>query len=88
MVLPAHSGDSGPEQAIDLAISESPRFTGRAVAALYCDEKRLAKSGRAFACAELALEYGFTDVDCKQPPVIRSHDDAARALPSLFNARG
>jgi dehydrogenase/reductase SDR family protein 1 len=88
MVLPAHAGDSGPEQAIDLAISESPRFTGRAVAALFLDEKRQAKSGRAFACAELALEYGFTDVDGRQPPVIRSHEDAAKALPSLFNAQG
>ena len=88
MVLPAHAGETGPEQVIDLAISESPRFTGRAVAALFRDEKRQAKSGRAFARAELALEYGFSDVDGKQPPVIRNHDDAAKALPSLFNAQG
>jgi dehydrogenase/reductase SDR family member 1 len=85
MVLPAHEGDSGPEQVIDLASSESPRFTGRAVAALYQDEKRQMKSGRAFTCAELALEYGFSDDGGVQPPVIRSHDDAAKALPSLFN---
>jgi len=87
MVLPRHHGDVGPEQAIDLVISESPRFTGRAVAALYADEKRLEKSGRAFACAELALHYGFTDLDGRQPPVIRSQQDAALALPSLFNAQ-
>jgi NAD(P)-dependent dehydrogenase (short-subunit alcohol dehydrogenase family) len=85
MVLPRHAGDEGPEQAIDLAISESPRFTGRAVAALYRDEKVLEKSGRAYACAELALAYGFTDEDGRQPPVIRSSEDAAKALPSLFN---
>jgi NAD(P)-dependent dehydrogenase (short-subunit alcohol dehydrogenase family) len=87
MVLPVHAGEPGPEQAIDLAISESPRFTGRAVAALHLDEKRQAKTGRAFACAELALEYGFTDEDGKQPPVIRTNDDAAKLLPSLFNAQ-
>jgi len=87
MVLPRHEGDEGPQQAIDLVISESPRFTGRAVAGLYRDEKRLEKTGRAFACSELALHYGYTDVDGTQPPVIRSQDDAARALPSLFNAR-
>jgi NAD(P)-dependent dehydrogenase (short-subunit alcohol dehydrogenase family) len=87
MVLPAHAGDTGPQQVIDLAISESPRFTGRAVAALYRDEKRQAKSGRAFACAELALEYGFTDDDGVQPPVIRNQHDAAKALPSLFNVQ-
>ena len=33
MVLPKHEGDDGPDQAIDLVISESPRFSGRAVAA-------------------------------------------------------
>jgi len=85
MVLPRHEGDDGPEQAIDLAISESPRFTGRAVAALYRDPKLLEKSGRAFACAELALAYGYPDEDGNQPPVIRSNADAAAALPSLFN---
>jgi NAD(P)-dependent dehydrogenase (short-subunit alcohol dehydrogenase family) len=85
MVMPRHEGDDGPEQAIDLSISESPRFTGRAVAALFCDEKAHSKSGRAFSCAELALEYGYTDEDGNQPPVIRNQDDAARALPSLFN---
>ena len=77
----------GPDQAIDLVISESPRFTGRAVAALHADEKRLEKTGRAFACAELALHYGFTDVDGQQPPVIRSQEDVAEALPRLFNAQ-
>ena len=87
MVMPRHEGDDGPEQAIDLSISESPRFTGRAVAALFCDEKVQSKSSRAFACAELALEYGYTDEDGNQPPVIRNQDDAARALPSLFNAQ-
>jgi NAD(P)-dependent dehydrogenase (short-subunit alcohol dehydrogenase family) len=86
MVLPRHEGDAGPEQTVDLAISESPRFTGRAVAALFADEKRLDKTGGAFACAELALQYGFTDLDGNQPPVMRSQEDMAEALPSLFNA--
>jgi NAD(P)-dependent dehydrogenase (short-subunit alcohol dehydrogenase family) len=85
MVLPRHEGDDGPDQAIDLVISESPRFTGRAVAALYLDQGRLEKTGKAFACAELANHYGFTDIDGLQPPVIRSQADAAAALPSLFN---
>jgi NAD(P)-dependent dehydrogenase (short-subunit alcohol dehydrogenase family) len=80
MVLPDE-----PDQAIPLEISESPRFSGRAVAALYQDEKRGEKSGQAFACSELALQYGYTDIDGKQPPVIRNQEDAAAALPSLFN---
>lgn len=85
MVLPRHEGDEGPEQAIDLIISESPRFTGRAVAALFADEKLLEKTGQSFACAELASQYGFTDIDGAQPPIIRNQEDAAAALPSLFN---
>jgi NAD(P)-dependent dehydrogenase (short-subunit alcohol dehydrogenase family) len=85
MVLPKHEGDEGADQAIDLAISESPRFTGRAVASIYLDEERLEKTGRALACSELALEYRYTDLDGNQPPVIRSQIDAAKALPSLFN---
>ena len=85
MVLPQHDGDTGPEQAIDLVISESPRFTGCAIAEVYADEKRLDKTGKAFACAELAVEYGFKDIDGAQPPVIRNQADAAAALPSLFN---
>ncbi len=85
MVLPRHTGDEGPEQAIDLIISESPRFTGMAVAALYQDENRLQRSGGAYACAALALEYGYLDIDGNQPPVITNQEQAAEALPSLFN---
>jgi hypothetical protein len=47
--------------------AESPRFTGRAVAALAADPHVLARSGRAFAARELALEYGFRDVDGRLP---------------------
>ncbi len=79
MVLPDH------DQTIGLEHSESPRFSGMAVAALHTDEKVMDKTGRAFTCAELALEYGYTDLDGKQPPVMRSFKDSAAALPSLFN---
>jgi dehydrogenase/reductase SDR family protein 1 len=48
--------------------AESPRFTGRAVVALASDPNRLEKTGRVHICYELAHEYGFTDVDGRQPP--------------------
>ena len=51
----------------DLSNSESPEFTGRAVAALATDPELLALSGRALVAAELAREYGFSDVDGRQP---------------------
>jgi len=49
------------------AISESPRFVGRAVAALAADPDRRQRNGGSFSSGELALEYGFTDVDGSRP---------------------
>ncbi len=51
----------------DLSNSESPQFIGRAVAALATDPQVMNKSGRTLVAAALALEYGFTDIDGKQP---------------------
>ena len=53
--------------AFDLRNSESPQFIGRAVAALAADPDVLQKTGRILIAAALAREYGFTDVDGKQP---------------------
>jgi NAD(P)-dependent dehydrogenase (short-subunit alcohol dehydrogenase family) len=47
--------------------SESPRFVGRAVAALAADPNVLAKTGQLWSSWELAREYGFTDTDGKRP---------------------
>jgi len=49
------------------AISESPRFVGRAVAALAADPHLHERNGGSFSSGELAREYGFTDVDGSQP---------------------
>jgi len=51
----------------DLSNSESPQFIGRAVAALAADPYVSLKSGQVLVAAALALEYGFTDIDGKQP---------------------
>ena len=53
-------------------VSESPEFSGRAIAALYMDETRMDKSGRVYVVAELAEEYGFDDVDGTRPASLRS----------------
>ncbi len=52
---------------LDLSNSESPQFIGRAVAALASDPDVMVKSGQALVVATLAQEYGFTDIDGKQP---------------------
>ncbi len=51
----------------DLSNSESPQFIGRAVAGLLADPDIMQKSGQILVAAALALEYGFTDIDDKQP---------------------
>lgn len=53
------------------AISESPAFVGRAVAALAADPERRRFHGRSTSSGELAREYGFTDLDGSQPDAWR-----------------
>jgi NAD(P)-dependent dehydrogenase (short-subunit alcohol dehydrogenase family) len=50
-----------------VAISETPRFVGRAVAALAADTDVHRHNGGSFSSGGLAREYGFTDVDGSQP---------------------
>jgi NAD(P)-dependent dehydrogenase (short-subunit alcohol dehydrogenase family) len=50
-----------------VAISESPRFVGRAVAALAADPDAQRHNGGSFSSGGLAQEYGFTDVDGSRP---------------------
>ena len=47
--------------------SETPRYTGRAIAALAADPAVGAKAGMALFTDDLAQMYGFTDVDGSQP---------------------
>ena len=51
----------------DLSNSESPEFTGRAIAALAADADVMRRSGQVLVAAALAREYGFTDIDGKTP---------------------
>lgn len=52
---------------LDLSNSESPRFIGRAVAALASDPGILSESGSVIVAAEAAKRYGFDDIDGKRP---------------------
>lgn len=47
--------------------SETPFYVGRAVAALAADPKVLDKTGQTLASWDLAVEYGFQDMDGSQP---------------------
>ena len=51
-----------------LARTESPRYVGRAVAALAADPRVMRRSGGIHRVADLAAEYGFTDIDGRVVP--------------------
>jgi NAD(P)-dependent dehydrogenase (short-subunit alcohol dehydrogenase family) len=53
------------------AISESPAYVGRAVAALAADPAVSRWSGRSLSSGQLAKVYGFTDVDGSRPDAWR-----------------
>ena len=52
-------------------ISETPRYTGRAVAALAADPDRARWNGASLSSGGLARVYGFTDVDGSRPDAWR-----------------
>ena len=52
---------------LDLSNSESPQFTGRAIAHLYADPQRHRRTGDVIVAAAFAREVGFTDVDGRRP---------------------
>jgi NAD(P)-dependent dehydrogenase (short-subunit alcohol dehydrogenase family) len=53
------------------AISESPAFVGRAVAALAQDPDRARWNGQSLSSGQLAKVYGFTDLDGSRPDAWR-----------------
>ena len=53
------------------AISESPAFVGRAVAALAQDPDVSRWNGKSLSSGQLAKIYGFTDLDGSQPDAWR-----------------
>jgi NAD(P)-dependent dehydrogenase (short-subunit alcohol dehydrogenase family) len=60
-----------PTAPADFALSESPRYVGRAVAALAADPDRARWNQRSTTSGRLASEYGFTDVDGSRPDLWR-----------------
>jgi NAD(P)-dependent dehydrogenase (short-subunit alcohol dehydrogenase family) len=55
----------------DLSGTESPEYLGRCVRALAEDADVMRRSGQVFTVGDLAREYGFTDVDGRQPEGFR-----------------
>lgn len=51
----------------DMSNSESTEFTGLAISALATDPNVIKKTGTRQIAAQIALDYGYTDIDGKQP---------------------
>ena len=66
-VLAGHKTDEAHwQERPALARTESPRYLGRAVAALAGDAQVLDKTGQVLRVGDLARAYGFTDIDGRQ----------------------
>lgn len=63
---PDRGGDL-PTAPPGFADSESPRFVGRGIAAIAADKDRARWNQGSVTSADLAREYGFTDIDGRQP---------------------
>jgi NAD(P)-dependent dehydrogenase (short-subunit alcohol dehydrogenase family) len=59
------------EQVPHFAISETPHFVGRAVAAIAADPGRARWNGMSLSSGDVAKEYGFTDLDGSRPDAWR-----------------
>jgi NAD(P)-dependent dehydrogenase (short-subunit alcohol dehydrogenase family) len=61
----------GMAEQLKSAAGSSPEFPGRVIAALAADPNIMARTGGTFINAELAAEYGVTDVDGNTIPSLR-----------------
>jgi NAD(P)-dependent dehydrogenase (short-subunit alcohol dehydrogenase family) len=69
IILAAHQTDEQHwQERPALARTESPRYLGRAVAALAADSAVHGKTGKVWLVGDLAREYGFTDIDGRVVP--------------------
>jgi NAD(P)-dependent dehydrogenase (short-subunit alcohol dehydrogenase family) len=59
----------------DFALSETPRYVGRAIASLAADPDRARWNQQSLTSGELAKVYGFTDVDGTAPDVWRKMEE-------------
>jgi NAD(P)-dependent dehydrogenase (short-subunit alcohol dehydrogenase family) len=72
----------------DPAVGCSPEFPGRVIAALAADPEVMKRSGGTFIAAELAGDYGITDVDGSVIPSLRAERGAPIWRPIAEAGRG
>jgi len=60
----------------DFALSETPRYVGRAIVSLALDPNRARWNQQSVSSGQLAREYGFTDVDGTSPDIWRQMEES------------
>lgn len=66
---PSRTQSGQPIAPPDFALSESPRYVGRAIVSLALDPDRARWNQQSVSSGELARVYGFTDVDGTSPDI-------------------
>lgn len=67
----------------DLAISDTPEFTGRAIAYLAADPEIMQRTGQTLPVVQLAHDYGFADTDGHQPEIDEYTEQWVRKLAAI-----
>jgi len=69
---------------LDLSYAETPHFPGRGVVALASDSDPMKRTGQAFWVADLARDYGFTDIDGTIPDAEKLHEQLKHGAPEFW----
>ncbi len=69
---------------LDMRYAESPAFPGRGVVALATDKDPMARTGQSFWVKDLALDYGFTDIDGTIPDAEKLHASLKEHAPDYW----
>lgn len=76
---PSRDQQGQPVAPPDFALSESPRYVGRAIASLALDPDRSRWNQMSVTSGELAREYGFTDLDGTSPDIWKHMEESEKA---------
>ena len=76
---PTRAEQNQPVAPPDFALSETPRYVGRAITSLAADPERARWNQQSVTSGELAKIYGFTDVDGTAPDVWRKMEESERS---------
>jgi NAD(P)-dependent dehydrogenase (short-subunit alcohol dehydrogenase family) len=71
---------ASPQAPPGFALSESPRYVGRGIAAIAADPDRHRWHQQSVTSGQLAAAYGFTDIDGSRPDVWKYNEDVEQGL--------